>query len=321
MKVSLPAPDRSRPSSRGRLGRLVILTGTLCAAFAAWVLWLGWPSPERVTGRLTPLATAQPGEWVEASPGLLTRSVHIVGVSGLEVKARVLRPADGEDVPLPVLVVLGGHRTGQDAVEAVGGPDGVIVIALNYPYNGPEKLRGVRQILSTLPQIRHALLDTPAAVSLALDWLLEQPSADPDRVELVGVSLGTQFSAAAGAADPRFRRVWFVQGAGDSRRWIVHQLEGRIGNRFLRRATATLLWWLAHGATLDPQLWVGQIAPRSVVVIGARQDPALPHGLVAGLHDAAGPPRQLHWIDGGHVSPRRPETVRPLLDLIIPELE
>ena len=47
---------------------------------------------------------------------------------------------------------------------------------------------------------------------MALDWLLTLPWVDRERVELVGVRLDVPFAAVAGALDPRFRRVWLMQG-------------------------------------------------------------------------------------------------------------
>jgi hypothetical protein len=310
--------------ARSFRGRWLAAAAVVGAAVTVWIAWLGWPVPERVTGRMTTVASSESSEWLHAGPGLLTRSVQVTGGNGLTVPLRVLRPTDGIDAsaaPLPIVVLLGGHRTGRDAIELVGHPGRLIVVALDYPYDGPERLRGFRQIAGSLPRIRRALLDTPASVSLALDWVLQQPWANPGQVELVGVSLGTQFAAAAAAADDRFTRVWFVQGAADSRRWLVHQLEPRVASGFLREAAATGIWWLAHGASLDPRNWVAQIAPRPVVVIGAREDSSLPQGLVTALYDRAEPPRRLAWTDGGHVNPRRAETVRPLLELILGEME
>lgn len=290
-------------------------------AFAIWLASLGWPSAKRISSRLTPAVSAESSEWIQINAGLETRSARVLGASGLAVDVRVLRPVRPDTTDLPVVLLLGGHRTGRDAIDLIGHPGNLIIVALDYPYHGPDRLRGFRQIAASLRPIRQALLDTPAAVSLALDWVLAEPWANPDRIELVGVSLGTQFAASAGALDPRFHRVWFVQGAGNSRKWLAHKLEEDITFGPLRETAAAAVWWIAHGPSLQPDRWIARIAPRSVVVVEANHDLSLPPALVTALHDAARQPRRLAWTDGGHVNARNTDSVRPLLDLIQPEVE
>jgi hypothetical protein len=190
------------------------------------------------------------------------------------------------------------------------------VAALNYPYHGPTKPRGWRQILGTIPAAQQALLDTPPAVSLALDWLVEQPWVDRTRVELVGASLGVPFAAVAGALDPRFRRVWLIHGAADNRGLFEHNLRSRIANGWLRAGAADLLYLLAYGPTLEPDRWVPRIAPRPVVIIGATDDERLPRANVERLYAAAGEPKELLWTQGRHIEPSRPQVLRQLLEAV-----
>ena len=49
--------------------------------------------------------------------------------TGLVVDLRVVRPADIAG-RLPLVVLLGGHRTGRDAVDVVGYPGAMVVAAL-----------------------------------------------------------------------------------------------------------------------------------------------------------------------------------------------
>lgn len=71
-----------------------------------------------------------------------------------------------------------------------------------------------------------------------------------------------------------------------------------------------------HGPSFDTEHWVARIAPRPLIVIGATEDNRLPQEKVRRLYDAAGEPRELHWTDGPHVGPGRPEIVQQLLALI-----
>jgi dienelactone hydrolase len=257
---------------------------------------------------------------VQVTPGdvpggaFLSAAVRITADTGLSVDLRVLRPAQSSQ-PLPLVLLLGGHRTGRDAVDLVGDPGPMVVAALDYPYQGPDKPRGW-QVLSSIPAIQRGVLDTPPAVSLALDWLVRQPGVDRIRVELVGVSLGVPFAAVAGAMDPRFRRVWLIHGGADNRGLIEHNLRNRIPNGWLRARAADLAYLLAYGPTFEPERWVPRIAPRSVVVIGATDDERLPREKVERLYAAAREPKQLVWTQGSHINPDRPEIIRQLLEIV-----
>lgn len=266
-------------------------------------------------GRLVE-ATVDPA--VVEPGGFISQTVGLRADTGLEVSLRVLRPV-GEGAR-PVLVLLGGHRTGRDAVKLLGAPGGVAVVALNYPYAGPERPRGWRQVWRAFRLARPALADTPPALLLAAEWTVQQAWADSGRMELVGVSLGVPFAAVAGALEPRFARVWLIQGGATLEDWLDHNLERRIASPGWRRLATRAIHALARGSRYEPERWVERVAPRPVVVIGARQDRRLPVPLVERLHAAAGAPRELIWVEGDHVD-RQPEAVRELVALVLSRIE
>jgi hypothetical protein len=168
----------------------------LLAAPLAIVYELGRPRPAELAARFGDLARVVPGPEQTLSHGGRVRQVTLVSTTGIEASARVLQPA-GPSGALPVVLILGGHRTGQDAVELLGSPEGVVFVALDYPYDGPSSLGTPLRFARGLAAIRAALLDTPAALSLARAWAARQAWADASRMELVGVSFGVPFAAAA----------------------------------------------------------------------------------------------------------------------------
>jgi hypothetical protein len=287
----------------------------LAAVTCAWLLDHLRPRHAHFESRRGTLASAQVTVDPRELDGFVSESARIASDTGLVVSLRVLRP-DRSDAPRPLIVLLAGRRTGSDAVGLVGHPGSVAIAALDYPYDGPEKLRGVRQTVDALPAIQMALLDTPPAVSLALDWLIAQPWVDPERVELVGASLGAPFAAVAGALDPRFRRVWLIHGGADNQAWLAGALRNKIENPTLREAAAGTIVLLAHGASFDTRMWVARISPRPVVVIGARDDESLSRENIEDLYNAAGEPKTLIWSDGGHVTRHRTDVVRQLLSIV-----
>jgi dienelactone hydrolase len=315
-RVPTDATRGGRRAPRARLWRLGV-AGLLLLSLAlpaAWLLGHLIPRHDHFAQRRGTLATVEAASELAHPGGYVSQSARVAADTGLAVELRVLRPAVAQRVPLVVL--LGGHRTGRDAISVVGDPGTVAVAALDYPYQGPEKPRGVRESLRTIPAAQQGLLDAPAAVSLALDWLLAQPWVDASRVELMGVSLGVPFAATAGALDGRFQRVWLIHGAVDNRAWIDNRLERRVPNAFLRGLASRLVHLLAYGETFKTAEWAARIAPRPVVIIGASEDEQMPRESVEALYAAAREPKELLWSAGGHVTPQRMDIVQELLAMV-----
>lgn len=238
--------------------------------------------------------------------------IELQASSGLSVSFRTIRKTEITGA-LPVLVVLGGHRTGSDAANLFGDVGNRAVVALDYPYAGPERIRGIRQTLQALPLARQAFRDTPPAIQLVIDWLLQQSWVDPAQLIIVGASLGVPFAAHAAARDERLHGVLLVHGAADNRAWLAVQIARRIDSEFFRQPLATLIHWLAYGPTYDTAQNIARVSPRPVLIVGARSDERTPASQTQQLFDAAREPKWLRWTDGAHVQPGRTAVVEDLL--------
>jgi len=259
---------------------------------------------------------------VEAAPevedgAFREQLVTVRSTSGLAVDLAIRRPRDGADaVRRPLAILLGGHETGRDAIRLVADTRGVAVAALSWPYRGPRKPKGL-SFLAAIPAIQDGLRDTPPAVLLALDWLAEQPWVAPDRIELVGASLGAPFVCIAGALDPRASRVWSLHGAATPGELLEHSLRNRIGWGPLRAVVASIAGRLAYADQLAPERWVARIAPRPFVMVNAEADERLPRELVLRLYESAREPKELVWLPGRHVEPKRADVVAGLLRVVL----
>lgn len=249
-----------------------------------------------------------------------SESVQLTSNSGLEVRFRVVRDAETDD-SLPVLVVLGGHRTGSDAVDLFGDVGRRAVVGVDYSYDGPDKVRGAISVARTIPLARQAFLDMVPAVSLVLDWLVNQPWVDENRIILIGASLGVPFAAAIAARDRRVTGLILVHGAADNRLWLESQVARRIDTKLLHYPLATILHWLAYGPVFDTSKYVSSISPRPVLIVGAREDERTPAGQTELLFDAARDPKRLRYTEGRHIQPNRTEIVVELLRIADEELD
>jgi hypothetical protein len=251
--------------------------------------------------------------------GQLSESVRLSSDSGLEVFFRVVREVK-TDARLPVLIILGGHRTGSDAVDLFGDVGNHVIVGVDYPYDGPDKVKGLMLVVRTIPLARQAFLDTTPAVSLILDWLVEQTWVDKDRIIIVGASLGVPFASTAAARDKRIGGVMLVHGAADNRLWLKTQVARRVDTKFLHDPLATILHWLAYGPVLDTSRHVATISPRPVLLIGARDDERTPAGQAELLFSAAREPKRLLYTEGQHIQPNRIEIVAELWRIADEEL-
>jgi dienelactone hydrolase len=258
------------------------------------------------TGRLASVETQTEAR---QGAGILTE-LRLIADSGLAVDLAVLAPA-GAIRQRPTLLVLGGKGTGRDAARLAGESDDLVVAAISYPFAGDPDVKGLRAALQAR-RIQRAILDTVPAILLATDYLLRQPYVDPDRFELVGVSLGAFLVSPAGALDRRIHRVWLVHGAGQPDQVIEFALRDDIGVAPLRRMLATALNRLVGGQYLAAEKWVGRISPRPVIAINARDDESLPRASVAALHAALRQPYEIIWMGGPHVQPTRLEVLEGL---------
>ncbi len=251
--------------------------------------------------------------------GQVSEFIHLRSDSGLEVSFRVIRQLNAE-APLPVLLILGGHRTGSDAVDLFGQVEQRAIVGIDYPYSGPDKVSGVIPVARTIPPARRAVLDIVPAVSLVLDWLIEEAWVDQERIVVVGASLGVPFAAAAAARDKRITGVMLIHGAADIRLWLELQVARRIDTRFLHYPLGTILYWLAYGPVFDTGKHIAAVAPRPALIVGARNDERTPAGQAQVLFESAGEPKRLRYTEGQHIQPNRKTIVDELLHIADEEL-
>jgi len=283
----------------------------LSALLGAWLLSRdGEPYFDERRGELAEVI----GQSRVEAPDRVVEQLRLVSTSGLAFDLAIQRALPASGVPQPLVLIVGGHRTGRDAVRLLPAIPGVVIGVISYPYDGEHRLKGFA-VATSLPKIRQALMDTPAALALALDHLLTDPSVDGARVELVGVSLGAPVAVVTGGWDSRFSRVWSVHGGGKLRQMIDFNLREEIASPLLRAPLSAFGGLLV--APLSPERFAARIAPRELVMINARQDEKIPRACVDALYAAAQEPKELIWLEGEHVNPRQEELIQELLELVL----
>ncbi|MDJ0835213.1 MAG: hypothetical protein QNK37_01780 [Acidobacteriota bacterium] len=291
--------------------------------FGFWLcpngLWFFGDMTDYTKARRGSLTDAITERTEPASAGTITSYHRLVSDSGLEVEAALKRPEIMPAEPLPLVVLIGGFRTGRDAIDLIHDQGDTMFATVSYPYEGNRRIRGAAGWFGALRKLRLSMHDSPAALKLSLDFLLQQPGVDPTRVELVGVSLGSFLATVGGALDQRFSRVWCIHGGADYTKMLNAALEKNIPPGFVRRPVAGFGNLLVN--RLDPKHYVGRISPREVVMVNAAADDRIPRAATDLLHARALEPKQVIWLDTKHVSPRREELIRELVGLVLTRIE
>ncbi|HJU74109.1 MAG TPA: hypothetical protein VJ717_10200 [Gemmatimonadaceae bacterium] len=313
-------PERdeiSRDPRRGGWRRVALALGIVCALAALTTAWLLRDPTPYFLGRRSTLAhvdtVSASGDSLSADLQLRLRAANDFAVL-VAVRRPAAPPAPGARRRL--FVILGGQRAGKEAALLFPDTRGSVVAAIEYPYGGKPNPKGLA-VVREVPAIRRAILDTPPAIMLALDYLLQQPDVDPTRIELIGASFGAPFAAVVAALDQRVTRLWLLHGAADPRRLLEHNLRRYVSIAPLRTAIAATANVLISGPRLDPAHWTPRVSPRPVILINALEDERIPRPLVDALFASAREPKEQHWLPGQHMQRNRREILTALVDTVM----
>ena len=304
--------------------RLLVAVVIVIIALAGARAWLLRDPEPHFVARHRGMATAE-AQAPRRVGNVIEQDVIVRDSSGLAVELRIRRRADAPDgsgagTPAPLFVLLGGHMSGKESASLIEDPRHFVVASISYPFDGNERVTGIA-VVGEVPAIRRAILDTPPAVMLALDYLLGMGGIDSSRVELVGASFGVPFASVIGALDQRVRRVWLVQGGADPYTMILAGLREEIAFMPARKLVAKLADALASGPRFDPGRWVGRISPRPVMMVNTQDDERIPRASADALHAAARDPKEVIWLPGLHVQPNRPDVLRALVDAVFSRMD
>lgn len=284
-------------------------------AIGALVLWLlrdPVPVFDARTGALIRVDTLE----VAGDTGHRESVLRLTNDKGLVVTLAVRRPIESSSSKRAAFLILGGAERGRGAAKLLADTRGTIVAAIDYPYDGDLKAKGLA-VLAQVPAIRRAFYATPPAVTLVLDYLQRDPEVDRSRIELLGASFGAPFATIAAARDPRVTRLWIAHGGGRPYLMIETGLRRDVPNALLRVPLARLGTLLVSGPRFAPEHWVGRVVPRPVVMLNATEDERIPRESVQALWEAAQDPKEQIWIDGPHMLGSRPQILQAIVDSVM----
>ena len=234
---------------------------------------------------------------------------------GDRVPGRILLPPPPDDAgdpapPYPLVLLQHGAGGSKDApyLDAAAGPwvrAGAAVLSFDFPLHGErvsDKMTEQLLAIIATPQanndgfssllweefVRQSVIDLQSA----LDAAEQVAQIDAKRVVFAGFSLGSILGAIFCGLDPRPRAAALAIGGGG--------------------------FGPSH---LDPASYIGQFAPRPLLLLGADKDDRVPRCRTERLYEAACAPKEIEWYDVAHAEipgvafKRMWEFLRPHLEL------
>lgn len=281
-----------------------LLLGIVAGLTTGLGLFLGWllldSGPDRlVAGPLPDVGTAsiEPYAGAGCRGGRLCRDVLLPPVAGRPVRIAVSLPGKAGAEGLPAVILAGGLRTGREALAHLPDLGRNAVVTYEYPLGEDDLRRGF--LPARILAARDAALAAPRQLAAVVRWTREQPWADPDRVSLVGVSLGALVLPAA-------QRTAVAHGepVGPS----ILAYGGTDLGAILRANLAQDRPWLGRAAAWLTRLGLRALEPAAhlphlsgaFLLISGRDDPRIPARSAARLHQLTPEPKHVRFLSAGH---------------------
>ena len=225
------------------------------------------------------------------------RDVVLEAAGARPVRIAISRPAEAGAEPLPVVILAGGLRTGREALEHVPDLGRNVVVAYEYPLDEDHWRQGFLPL--RIVAARNAALAVPGQIAALVRWVRDRPWADPERVSLVGVSLGALVLPAA-------QRAAVAHGERLGPSILAYGGTGLFD--VLRANLAPDRPWAGYGAA-----WLGSLGLRALepadhlphlegefLLINGQDDPRIPASSAAGLHRLTPEPKEVRLLGSGH---------------------
>lgn len=289
--------SRARSMIRGRRAAWALALVAGLPALGALAAWRPWAGPLESLPRPGGIAAAA----VDTAARRDGRIVRRVILDDAELGAIGLAVSLPEPLPegrLPVLVVLGGLGTALKTLSHVPPAGANALVGYDWPV--PAKVPRGLDLVRRAPELYRRLFLAPGQIAAAVDWAAAQPWADPERISLLGFSLGA-------IAAPAAQRL--VRSRGGRIGWTVLAYGGADPGALLAGHPRLRPDWvrpLVRGLgrlllrPLDPAEHLPHLAGR-FLVIGGRDDRLVPEGPARRLREATPEPKTVVLLDGAHM--------------------
>lgn len=213
---------------------------------------------------------------------------------------------------LPVVVILGGYRTGREALKHVPDPGPNAVVTYDYPLS--RETWGEGSWLAKIVEGRSAMLAVPDQVLAIVRWAGAQPWAEAERISLLGYSLGALFVPVAyrHAQTHGTRLGPGIMAFGGAHLCPIIRANLRLKPAFARGLAA----WFATVAlrSLEPARHLPHLRGE-FLLINAKDDERIPPTAAEALHALTPEPKTVVNLASGHLTPDDQELMAEVVRL------
>jgi dienelactone hydrolase len=231
--------------------------------------------------RGAPLAATE-GE-TATGKGIVVKGISYASPGGGRVSAIVARPAKPGPKPAGVLFMHGAGGTRADFLdEAIGlARRGAVALTIDSAFSRSTR-SDVRAGSESFQTTRALMVQTVQDLERGLDLLVRRYGVDPNRLALVGYSMGVQSASLAAALDERVRALVVMAGRAYP--------SGRTGDPAAERLFGPL----------DTIHYIGHLAPAAILFQGGSRDTVIPRAEMQELYGEASEPKEIRWYPTGH---------------------
>jgi dienelactone hydrolase len=206
--------------------------------------------------------------------------------------------------PFPCVIVLditGGDQSLSRFISTLLAENGIGGLFVQMAYYGPRRPPGspLRLMSPNLGQTLEAVRQTVLDLRRATAWMESRVEIDPQRLGILGTSLGSFMSALTAEMEPKLGRVAVLLGGGG----LVDAYYDNPQGALLRKS------WEALGGTkqklaeliapVDPLSCAANLKDHKLLIIAGRRDEIVPPSATMALWKATGQ-QQIVWYDCTH---------------------
>lgn len=215
-------------------------------------------------------------------PKFTAKAMSYASPGGDRVSGIVLVPPG--DAAAPGVIFM--HGAGGSRVDFLGDASelaraGAIALTIDSPFSRSESEQ-VRAGAAPPATIHELMVRNVQDIVRGLDVLVRHYGADPDRLAVVGYSMGVQHAAIAAALDGRPKAVALMAGRAHPSR------------------TPGDAAWERRFKSIDTIHFAPDLSPARVLFQGGDRDRVIPRAELEALYEATSEPKQIRWYAAGH---------------------
>ena len=212
----------------------------------------------------------------------------------------------------PVAILAVGIETRKEVVDMIEGRENVILLGVDYPFEGEWDFAGLAAIGTTF-RLRAMGFRTVPLLMNCVDWLYGRKEVDRSNISMITVSFGSFAAIPVAVIDPRITRLVVVQGGADLSLVIAHNAK-----RWGTTMPAWLAGWLGSAilAPFEPSKYIRHLFPRPLLMINGKGDSFFPPKSATKLFETAGEPKEMIWHQSDHVMPGEKALIKELTNIV-----